>query len=601
MSKLLAGLLLILIISGCSSQKEMMMKSVDDQKVDSSTINEKKAKDHFIKGSVLELKGDYSGAVLEYQDALKLDPKAGIHYALAKNYNSLNKVPLALQHAKTAVELSPEKIEYYDLLGDIFSAARQFDSSAAVYEKIIEIDPLNINAHYKLARLYEKSKPLKAIEIYDKLILIIGPEWNVLFRLAELHENLGNSEKAAESIEELLLIDPGNTGIKKLLSEVYIRGENYEEAIKVLNDLLEFVPDDLDARERKAQAYILMDDWEAAGAEYNYILQQPNVLLDIKLRIGATYFARSLKDSTVLPLTKKLFETIDKDTTDWQVKMYLGAIAINENHDSVAINNFKIVTELAGWNVDAWIRLGGLYFDNQYYDEAVIVMKEAIQLFPEDFVVNLILGLSLSQSGNNDEAKEYLKKSVELNPNDITALSAYGFTLNQLQENDEAIKILNKALQIKPDEISVLGTLGLIYDSKEMWDECDNIYERALKIDSLSPVINNNYAYSLSERGERLEEALEMVKIAIEKEPENSSYLDTMGWVYYKLGDFENAKYYLEKAIKYGGDRPVILDHLGDVMFKLGDKNLALEFWQKAYDLDTSNSEIKNKIEKGEI
>jgi tetratricopeptide (TPR) repeat protein len=592
----------LLIAAGCSAQRDIISEETKQLKDSDSTINRhKKAQDHFIKGSILELNGNYASAILEYQDALRIDPNAGIYYALAKSYYAINKIPLALQNAKKSTELSPYKVEYYDLLADIFSAAKQFDSAAATLEKIIELDPAHINAHYKLARIYEKSKPLKAIEIYDKLISIIGPEWNVLFRLAELHENLGNIDKAAESIEDLISIDPGNSNIQKLLSEIYTRGGRYDEALRVLDDILELIPDDLDARERKAQVYILLNDWESAGSEYSFILKQPDVLLDIKIRIGATYFARSLKDTTILPLTKKLFETIDRDTTDWQVKMYLGAIAINENKDSIAIQYFKLVTELAGWNVEAWIRLGGLYFDNQHYDEAVKVMTEAVKLFPEDFVVNLILGLSLSQSGNNLEAKEYLKKSVELNPSDITALSAYGFALNQLKENDEALQVLNKALRIKPDEISILGTMGLIYDSKEMWAECDSIYEKALRLDSLNAVINNNYAYSLSERGIRLDEALEMVKLAVEKEPANSSFLDTIGWVYYKLGDYEKAKLYLEEAIKYGGERPVILDHLGDVMFKLGEKNLALEFWQKAFDLDSSNSEIKNKIDKGEI
>jgi tetratricopeptide (TPR) repeat protein len=602
MKKIIAGIVFLVLAGGCSVQKETVTDETNHSgSSESASARIIKARDHFIKGSVYELKGNYASAILEYQDALKLDPDAGIHYALAKSYGAINKIPLALQHSKKSVEMSPGKIEYHELLADIFSSARQYDSAAAVLEKIIEMDPSHINAHYKLARFYEKSRPLKAIEIYNKLTSIIGPEWNVLFRLAELYENLGNTEQAAESIEELLTLDPGNSNIQKLLSEIYTRGENFEEAIRILDDILELTPDDLDARERKAQIYILMDDWEAAGSEYNYILEQPDVLLDLKIRIGASYFARSLKDSTILPLTKKLFETIDRDTTDWQVKMYLGAIAINENKDSVAIQNFKQVTELAGWNVEAWIRLGGLYFDNQYYNEAVLVMTEAIQLFPEDFVVNLILGLSLAQSGNNEEARMYLKKSVDLNPNDITALSAYGFTLNQLKEDEEALSVLNRALEIKPDELNILGTLGLIYNAKEMWEECDSVYERALKIDPENPVINNNYAYSLSERGIRLDAALEMVKISIEKEPENSSYLDTIGWVYYKLGDYEKAKYYLEKAIEYGGDRPVILDHLGDVMYKLGDKNLAMEFWQKAFDLDTSNSEIKNKIEKGEI
>ncbi|OGU74310.1 MAG: hypothetical protein A2V93_04860 [Ignavibacteria bacterium RBG_16_34_14] len=602
MIKFLVVVSIAFLFESCSSQQEIIKDESQFSESEERPLSDKeKALQHFIKGSILESKGDYAAAILEFQEVLSLDPSSGVHYALAKNYRMINKIPLAIQHSKKAIELSPDKVEYYDLLADIFYSARQYDSSAAALEKVIELDPSQINAYYKLARIYESSKPLQAIEIYNKLTSIIGPEWNVLIRVAELQENLGNLDEASEAIEELLTIDPSNTAIQKLLSEIYSRGKKYDEAIKILSEIIEFSPDDIDARERKAQILILQGDWNAAAEQYNYVLEQPDISLETKIRVGATYFAHSLKDTSALVSAKQFFERIDEDTTDWQVKLYLGAIALSERNDSLAKKNFKTVSELAPQNPQAWVSLGGLFFDNQRYDEASKVMKEAIQLYPQDFVVNLILGLSLAQLNKHLEAKEYLKTSTELNPNDLNALSAYGYTLSQLKETDEAIHYLEKALVINPDDVNILGTLGLIYDSIEKWNECDSTYERALEIDSMNATVNNNFAYSLSERGIRLDEALAMAKIAIEKEPLNSSFLDTIGWVYYKLEDYDNAKEYLEKALEVAGERPVIMDHLGDVLFRMGKRNLALELWQKAYDLDNSNTLIKNKIEKGEI
>jgi tetratricopeptide (TPR) repeat protein len=259
------------------------------------------------------------------------------------------------------------------------------------------------------------------------------------------------------------------------------------------------------------------------------------------------------------------------------------------------------VTNIARWNVDAWIRLGGLYFDNRKYEEAIKVMDEAIELFPDDFTVNLILGLSLAQLDKHADAKPYLKKSVELNPNDLTSLSSYAYTLSQLKENELAVDYLKKALVIKPDDVNLLGTLGLIYDGMEKWAECDSVYEHALQIDPENALVNNNYAYSLSERGERLDEALKMAEIAIEAAPDNTSYLDTIGWVYYKLGNYSKAKYYLDKAIEIGGESAVMLEHLGDIMYKLGDHEKAKLLWQKAYNLDDTNVTLKSKIDRGEI
>jgi tetratricopeptide (TPR) repeat protein len=603
MTKVFIVVILTVLFAACSSQKEVSNDEGSPVLLQKGhqTDKEKEALVHFINGSVLESKGQYAEAILEFQDALRLDPSAGIYYALAKNYRIINKIPLALQHCKKAIELSPRKVEYYDLLADIFSSAHQYDSAAVVLEKIIEIDSTQLNSYYKLARIYESSRPLQAIATYNKLTEIIGPDYNVLIRVAELQESLGNLNKAAEAIEELLTIDPSNTSIQKLLSEIYAKDGKYEEALKIINEIIEFNPDDLDARERKAQLLIQQNEWGAAADEYNYILEKPDVSLETKIRVGVSFFAQSFKDSVMLQHAKQLFETINKDTADWQVKMYLGAIALVEENDSVALDYFNEVKDLARENAQAWTQLGGLFFDNRHYREAITLMSTAVELFPQNFVVNLLLGLSLAQSGKHSEAKDYLKTAVDINPQDVVALSAYGFSLNQLKEYDEAIFYIKRALKFNPDDVNLLGTLGLIYDSLEMWEKCDSTYERALEIDSANATVNNNYAYSLSERGIRLDEALAMVKIAIEKDPENSSFLDTIGWVYYKLGNYQEAKMYLEKALEIGGERPVMLDHLGDVLFRMGEKNLAVEFWQKAYKLDSSNSDIKTKIEKGEI
>ena len=602
MTKIFLIIILASLVAGCSSQKEVMSEETQNSAYDEKQPdNEKEALVHFINGSVLESKGEYAEAILEFQDALRLDPDAGIHYALAKNYRIINKIPPALQHSKKAIELSPFKVEYYDLLADIFSSAHQYDSAAAVLEKIIEIDSTQIDSYYKLARIYESSKPLQAITIYNKLTEIIGPEWSILIRVAELQENLGSLDKAAEAIEELLTIDPSNTAVQKLLSEVYTRAGKYDDALKIISEIIELTPDDFDARERKAQILIQQNNWEAAANEFNYILEKPDILLETKIRVGASFFAQSFKDSIMLGYAKQLFEKIDKDTSYWQVKMYLGAISLAEKNDSVALNYFDEVKNLAEQNTQGWTQLGGLFFDNRHYSEAITLMNEAIELFPQDFVVNLLLGLSLAQSDRHSEAKEYLKTAIDINPNDVIALSAYGYSLNQLRENDEAILYLKRALGISPNDVNLLGTLGLIYDSLKMWEECDKTYEHALGIDSSNATVNNNYAYSLSERGEKLDLALEMAKLAIEKEPDNSSFLDTIGWVYYKLGNYEEAKTYLEKALEISGERPVMLDHLGDILFKMGKKELAVELWQKAYKLDSSNIDLKNKIEKGEI
>jgi tetratricopeptide (TPR) repeat protein len=463
------------------------------------------------------------------------------------------------------------------------------------------MDSTNYSAYYKLARLYEISKPLKAIEIYNKLTGYIGPDWSILMRVGELYEKLGDNDSAANSVVKLLTIDPNNTALKKLLSEIYEKGKKYNQALEIINDILETSPDDLDAHERKAQLYIVQNKWEEASREYDILLKQPDIPFESKLRIGASYFAKSLSDSSLYPIVKNFFTKLDKDTSTVQIKIYLGALSLLLKDDESAEKDLISASEMADHNSQNWLQVGGLLFDNKKYKETAQLIKFAMPIYPEDFAVNFIVGLSLAQTENHTEARVYLKKATELSPNDVNALSAYGYTLNQLKDYDNAVKYLNKALTLKPGDINLLGTMGLIYNAQEKWVECDSVYEKALKIDSTNALVNNNFAYALSERGLQLERAMNMVNIALKADSGNSSYLDTKGWIFYKLKQYEKAKDYIQRAISAGGESATTLEHLGDTKFMIGEKKSAVELWQKAFNLDTTNNNLKNKIEKGEI
>jgi tetratricopeptide (TPR) repeat protein len=592
----------ITILFSCSSSSTMTEKKEIATTIKQSKVPDKKlALNHFINGGIFEVQGNFESAVKEYENALHYDTSAGIYYSIAKNYLYLNKLPLALKNVKRALNLDSTVTDYYNLLSDIFNYGNQKDSAISALEKATKIDSLDIELNYKLARLYETDKPLKAISIYNRILSQLGSDWSIISRIAELNEKLGNSEGAIKSIDRLLELDPGNIQLKKMLIEYNIRAKHYDRGIQLVDEILELMPSDIEAREMKGNLLIAKNDWTGASKEFDYLLKQPNIKLEDKVNIGANYFDRAVKDSTLLPIAKTIFTQLDKDTTDWQIKMYLGAIALSEKNDSVAIENFKYVTENANWNVQAWIRLGGLYFDNHKYKEAEVVMSEAIISFPDDFYVNLILGLALAQQSKNKESEPYLKKATILNPNDINALSAYGFTLSQLKQNEQAIYYLKKALEIEPNDVQLIGTLAMIYNGMKSYQISDSLYEKALELKPDDPLINNNYSYSFATRSIQLERALKMIKISIAADSLNSSYLDTMGWVYYMLGDYESAKTYIEKAIKVGGKSSVILDHLADTEFKLGNKQKAVELWQNAFDLDPSKTEIKNKIEKGAI
>lgn len=591
-------LILIITISACSSQVVVDNENPKNNQLSrsDSLILSNKAQDHFIKGNISGLKGDYAEAILEYQEALQFEDAAGIHYALSKEYIKLNKLSQSLSHAKDAVKKSPGNVDYNFHLARVYSMARMVDSSAMYFERVIKLDSTNFQAYYNLGTIYESTKPRKALSIYYDLLDITGPEWNVLIKIADLNERIGNIDETIITVEELLNLDPSSLQLKKLLIESYIKTGRAEMALIHTDEALEIFPEDLELIEYRANALIQIGDWEEGASEYLKIVNSDKVSFESKIGIATAFLSETSRDTTILPLAKDVLTQIDKDSSNWQTNLFLGEIAVQENNDSLAIEYLRKAAVDAEWNSQVWQRYAVLLFEAQMIDEILEKLPPIAENFPDNFVMQIVLGLSYSQRRLYSEAEPVLYKAVQLQPEDLNALNAYGFTLNQLNRNSEAITYLEKALTISPDNIPIIGTLGLIYDSLKEYDKSDALYEKALGIDSTNALILNNYAYSLSERGLNLDTALKMSKISNEVDPENSSYLDTLGWIYYKLGRYEEAVTFIVKAMEFDDSNATLMDHLADVYYKLGNVDKAISLWQKALEIDNSMEDVMKKL-----
>jgi tetratricopeptide (TPR) repeat protein len=474
--------------------------------------------------------------------------------------------------------------------------AGQLDSAEVIFQKVVEIDSLNFQTYYQLAQINEAQKPMKALDYYNRLIELSGPEWSVLVKIAELNERIGNVENTISTVEKLLELDPSNLRLQKLLIESYLKTNKNDEAILLADDALSMFPDDLTLIEYKGNAKANQNKWEEAAKEYQKLIKS-DLPFEAKMRIAGGFVTEAAKDSSIIPIAKNLLLEIEKDTSDWQTNVFLAEVALVENNDSLALKYFKNATVFAPWNAHIWSRFGLLLFESQKYDETIAEMKTAVNNFPDDFVINLILGLSLSQQNDIDGAARALEHAVRLNPNDLMALHAYGFTLNQQKRPDAALIYLEKALFLAPDNIQILGTMGMIYDGMKNYEMTDSLYKRALEIDSLDVLVSNNYAYSLSERGVELDKALKMAEFAVEMQPKNASYLDTIGWVYFKLGNFDKAIGFIEQAIELDSENATLYDHLADIYVKMNNKEKAIEFYKKALLLDPEIENVNEKLE----
>ncbi|HTY60349.1 MAG TPA: tetratricopeptide repeat protein [Bacteroidota bacterium] len=550
-------------LAGCGTAVKTVAPAPSAAETAQMDFRREVALTHFIAGSVYEVKGEYAQAALEYQEALRADTNHAMYFALAKCYSALNKPSLALDAAREAVRMAPGKIEYRKLLADIFAATYDLDGAAAQYEEIIARDSSNVEAWYNLARVYQVRKPLKALETYEHFTARFGPEWDVLLQTADLCNKLGYPARAASALKQMVELDPGNKELRHTLAQTEIRAGNLDEALAVYGALREMDTANLGYQAEIAGIWLMKKDYPRAAELFNPILKKDTVSVDVKIHIGELYYGQMEKDSTLVPVTKGIFETIrDANPKDWRPYWFLGGIASSQKDDSTAVKNFRSVTELASWNADGWVFLSSVYLTKNDFQHTVGILESAVKAVPEDFRINFFLGIAYSRVGRNPDAA----------------------------------RVLEKARQISPRDTEAIAQLALVYDSMKKSDDSDSLYEEALRINPDFALALNNYAYSLAERGMQLDRALTMARKALEEAPDNASYLDTMGWIYYRLGRYRDAESYVKKAISRGEVSAVVHEHMGDIYFKLNDTDRALEHWNAALKLDEGNTTLREKI-----
>jgi tetratricopeptide (TPR) repeat protein len=633
-------------LAGCSSQKEAQLSPEEIARQQQHDKDKSAALQHFIDGSLFESKSDYAQAIIEYQDALRYDKDPAIYYALAKNYSALGKHALAAEMAVEAVKLDPGSTTYRQTLAEIYIKTYQFDLAVEQYRAILAIDSTDVATMFNIARLTQITKPLQALEMYERIIQRNGPEWDVLLQIVEINTSLRRFDKAAGALNQMLKIDPSNLALRRNLGEMYVRSEQYDKALEIYSDLLERDPNNVELRGALAGLYLQKGDWDKAREQFESILKNDSLTADARFRIGMAYLSQAQKDTSLLANTVQQFETFlkkypddwrtnsvelrgmlaelyleqgewnrareqfeqiltrdslnadirfriamayfgqaQKDSSlliqsrmqletmlslypkDWRPVFYLGAIFLLQKDLARALEYFEKVTVLAAWNADAWWYVGSINLDKREFAQTVELMEKAKQYVPKDNRIHFLLGLALAR----------------------------------LNRNDEAISALREASKLDPKNINIIAALGDTYNALKKFKESDESYEAALAIDPHYALVLNNYAYSLSERGVDLERAQKMSKESLEKDSTNSSYLDTYGWILFKLGRYAEAEPYIVKAIAFGETNAVVFEHLGDVYYKSQAFSKAQEYWKKALDLDPTNNALKDKVLRGKL
>ncbi len=525
-----------------------------------------KALEAFIDGKTLELQDNYVAAFQKYYEALSIEKAPGIYFALSKLYYYVSQYPKSLETGLEALKRSPDNILYKDHIADVYIMLNDYKNALKYLREISEKRPDDINILYNIGRMYEAQKqPSEAIKYYQKITDEYEYDETVLQRMIEIYEGYKDFANSAAAMEKLLSMNPTDINLKFTIAATYLKIPDYDNAIRIYEDILKTTPNNREVQTEMIKIYFRQHRTDLAFEKFGKLAEKDSVEYETKIGIALSFFDAAQEDPEALGVAKSILESVQNSYPDqWMPEYYLAVINARENNTDIPEEKIKsVLKQAADTSAEAYIQVGFYYYEQNKLNESLEIFSKGASVFTEDFRLNFLTGNTLYRLGKQEECLPYLEKALEAFPSDLNTLS----------------------------------TLGIIYDNLNMDNKCDKLYEQAFKYFPDNILLLNNYAYHLSERGIKLKEALEMSKKTIEQEPENPSYLDTYGWICYKLKDYDNAEKYIKKAVNLGGNA-VLYDHLADVYEAKGEIVTALKYWKKSLEMDPENKDIIKKIEK---
>jgi predicted Zn-dependent protease len=522
----------------------------------------------FGNGLTQKLIGNGEAAILQFEDAIKINPSSGAaNYEIALIRSNQKKYETALPYIEKAIKFEANNKWYYELYTIILAELKKYKECEKAYHDLIELDPENYNYSLELADLYMAEKKYKeAIQLYDNIEKKMGIQPEISIQKEKLYEAMGQIQKAVDEIKKLIRSTPENADLYGILAELYYRNNKKDEALKTYLKVLELDPLNPVIQLSLANLY---QDMGKDSISYDYAKKafyNPEVSIDDKIKVLLSYYDlidnQSVYKKQAFELIDILISTHPNEAKSFSIK---GDFMLKEKRKDEAIDAFEKVISLDNSRLPVWKELLGLYYEKKDWNNLEIKAIAASEIFPEQPIVYLFL--SIVQYN-----KKEFYKSIE------TILAGKELVLDEKNLTSEFYQLLAKNyFELKKD------------------GEMIEAFENAIKTDPSSNAIKNNYAYYLALRNLNLSKAESLINEVIQKVPYNSYYLDTYGFILFKKGDYGNAKIIFLKAILYTEKKPGILyEHLGDAYYKTNDIENALDSWLKAKE---AGGELSDKID----
>ena len=536
---------------------------------ESGSFDEREFTKYLIQATGAKISGDIYAADSIYKKCLLLNPESGVvNFELSGLYISLDQPQKALEYANKAVILSPENEWYLANLAVLYKKINNHKKSAESFSKLVVSKPEKISYLFSLTEeLLNNNSYKKAIKVLDVIEKKIGIKEEISIQKHQIYLFLKNKKKAVIELENLISNEPESISRLGLLAEYYENAKKSELAKAILNKMLSIDSSNGLVRLSLFQHYYKNKEYKKGYEELLLVMNSNSIEINLKKQIlmQISYDKSSPYNISEVCNLAQSFLSIDSKNSD--VLLLMG--------------DFKMLL--------------------REEDTACYYIRESLKINPSPFNAWSKLITSTLSRNKFDITINDAKMAIESHPNQPFPFLAIGIALNRKKEYAKALKELLKGKDLVFDdnflESNFLQEIGNSYYEQEKFKISFDYYEMSIALDSNNFILLNNYSYYLALRKTNLERAEELMLKVIAKFPNNSTYLDTYGWVMFQLGAYSESEKFLFKAIiNSDGQSGEILEHYGDVLYKLKKIDEANVFWNKSKKTGNYSKKLIQKI-----
>ncbi len=455
-----------------------------------------------------------------------------------------------------------------------------------------DIEPDNIEAHSQAANQLTRAGDLAAAVKHMEAVKRLGglAHFNVVaYRAANLDQE--SRDLLLKTITEMLLEYPDDTQLLFSKAVLLEQSNRNEESNEIADRLLEEKSDINIVILKVSLLRKMKRGGEAVELLQNEVHQHPD---HRRLRV---YFARVLFDEGLLDQAREQYEEmLEKAPRDGDMLFALGLISMEQNNDELAIRYFNGLLKLGQREGEANYYLGVLYEKKGDQETALAHFRNAGMGFEYLPAQNRVVEIMVSQ-GRFEEARTYLQRQGVRHPErkvQLVLLEAQLISDQQSPQN--ALDFMDTVIAADPDNIDYLYFRAMIGERNNDLVVLERDLRHVLRLDPDNADAMNALGYTLADKTDRHEEALALITRAVELKPDEAAFIDSIGWVHYRLENYDQAIQFLRRALDMF-ENDEVAAHLGEVLWTVGNKEEANKVWQHALELAPESTILKNVMD----